>query len=579
MAGPRPAHLGRRGAVYFVRFRLPVDLATRLGMVELRRSLQTREPYRARLECLKAAVWFRETVERLREMPNPSRGDLEEAARTYFSLLSVDLDRPRNMPGEPAELDCHLDYQAHLREERTAALEQQLVENQYDGRVEGHATALIAPLGLNYADLSEQEKIQACRLAVRAELAQSELYRHQTTDPLRPFEPTDELFRTPPRPSLPSAYHNALDDYRSGRSLSEVASLFTAMKRAKGITQHQITELDRAFSWLQEVAGADTDIRRVSRELLRKFRTNLTRVDVRLRGRKLPFQARLTDEADHQIQFQTASRYWRSTQALFAWAMSEGLRDDDPAASLRLERPKFLNQRSPESFSQEELRRLFTTPLFAGYKGPKRVSTPGSRVARDGHWWFVVLAMHSGACAGELSQLLPSDFVFDAEVPHWKIRREDAEGRTTKSVKNTASVRDVPIHPRLLELGLREFVEERAKRFPNDRLLRELRLGTRGRHSAGASRFFADYLKKFGLHKEGRATHVWRHTVTDCLLRNSVAEEDIAAFVGHAPRSQTGKYGSGQPLTRKLRTALKLDYGFDLVAAVGGPYVRSKHRS
>lgn len=75
MAGIRLAHLARRGAVYLVRFRLPHDLAARLGMLELHRSLHTADSRLAKARCLEARRWFQATVEELRSMSEPSRSN------------------------------------------------------------------------------------------------------------------------------------------------------------------------------------------------------------------------------------------------------------------------------------------------------------------------------------------------------------------------------------------------------------------------------------------------------------------------------------------------------------------------
>ena len=509
-------------------------------------------------------------------MSEPTRADLENAARTHFTRLAADLDRPRDIPSDPAEYQHSEAYRDHLREERLTALKSQLAANQYDGNVELNARAISSLLGLDYDQLDQQKLVQISHLAVRAEVAQAELYRHQLTSPLESFEPTDKLFGILAGAPTQDATASA-GTVGPTHSLKKLTETYIATKRAKGITEHQIAEISRVFRWLLEVAGTDVAAAGVTRQLLRGFRTDLARIDVRLRGRKLPFKARLTDELEERIKYQTAVRYWNATQAFFAWSASEGFIDASPSIGLAMDKPKVVIQRSPPSFTTDELVALFETPLFSGYK-PKHQTTPGDCLGRDGRWWYVVLAMHSGSRAGELCQLLPGDFVFDDEVPHWKIRTEDADGKQTKAVKNLASIRDVPIHPRLMDLGLREFVEGRAKRFPKGRLFMELREGTGGRHSAGASRFFTDYLKTFNLHKPGRSTHVWRHTFTDCLRRNGIVNDDIGALLGHSPNTQTAKYGSDHPLARKSQTMLQLDYGFDVLAALGGPYNPSRHR-
>ena len=576
MAGRRPAHLARRGAVYFVRFRIPTDLTSKLGMVEFRRSLQTRDPNEARRLCSGATAWFRITVERLRRMSDPTRIDLENAARTHFAQLAADLDRPRDIPSDPVDYQHAEAYRNHLREERLTELTSQLAANRYDGHVKLNARAISSILGLDYDQLDQQRRVQISQLAVRAEVAQGELYRHQITAPFEAFKPTDPLFETKSQPTA-APLQTILPAIGSSKSLKSASEEYIGRTRNKGITESQIAEVERALGWLQEEAGPGAALGALTKDMLRRFRTDLTRRDVRLRGRKVPFRHGLTDEPAHQIKFQTSNRYWRSVQRFFAWSYSEGFRGDNPAAGLLMERPKTVEKQSPASFKTAELKQLFTTPLFAGHKSPKRVTEPGTCLVRDGRWWFTVLAMHSGARAGELCQLLPTDFVFDDPVPHWKLQLEDGQNNKTKTLKTKTSIRDVPIHPRLLELGLREFVAARAKRRPGGRILHEFRLGTQGRTSAGASRFFTDYWKKFGLHSHGRATHVFRHTVTDCLRENGVTDEDIGAFLGHSSGTQTGKYGSAQSLKRKRETILQLDYGFDVALALGGVFDAKRH--
>jgi integrase len=135
----------------------------------------------------------------------------------------------------------------------------------------------------------------------------------------------------------------------------------------------------------------------------------------------------------------------------------------------------------------------------------------------------------------------------------------------------------VPISPEVIELGLKQFVDRRERISRGGRVFREFRTGTKGRTSDGLTKFWASYLRKFGLWKPGRSTHVFRHTVVACLRGNDASEEDIAALVGHTRGSVTAQYGGAYPLSRKLRTVNRLNYGFDLVAAVGGAYSINSH--
>jgi hypothetical protein len=96
MSGPRPVHLTRRGAIYAVRFRVPADLVTALGIVELRRSLFTADPALARRRCASTTAWFDSLMQEYRRMKRPTRKDFEEQANRYFNKMLRDLDLPRD---------------------------------------------------------------------------------------------------------------------------------------------------------------------------------------------------------------------------------------------------------------------------------------------------------------------------------------------------------------------------------------------------------------------------------------------------------------------------------------------------
>ena len=577
----RPAHLVRRGPVYTVRFRLPKDLAIRLARPELQRSLHTKELSVARSSCLSATIWFRATMDRLRELPSPTSDDLDDAARKFFAKLRHQIDVPRQFP--EGEFSRAVDWQVHTSEERMRELHRQLVTNTFDAEVERFAGELIESVSGQRSGSLGAEALAAKQLAARALKQQMAFYIHQLTDPTSAFVADDEVFRTtaaddlapPDRGRPPTARVAELEASRP--TLASAAAEYLRKKQLRGLGQSQIDETRRLLDWLEQEFGAERAVASIRQDELRRFRDDLTRVDVTLRGRAAPFCDRLTNVPQNQVKSATSTRYWSAAQAFFAWCYSEGHSDADPSASLKIDKKKGEKKRTPEVFSKEELLTLIKAPLFSGYKSPKRPKVPGPSLRREGRWWAVVLLMHTGLRAGELSQLQPSDFKFDHDVPHLKVREEDDSGQRVKSTKNEASVRDVPIHPRLLTLGLREFVSGRAKAYPKDRVFREFRLGQRGRLSDGMTQFWRAYLKDLGLWKEGRAVHVWRHTVIACLRANGAAEEDIAAFVGHSGRTVTSGYGGAQPLERKAKTMFGLEYGFDVVEALGGPYVKAKH--
>jgi integrase len=156
---------------------------------------------------------------------------------------------------------------------------------------------------------------------------------------------------------------------------------------------------------------------------MRTFRDDIERLDRRLQGRAIQFKDRLTNLPEQQLKSATTIRYWKSVQSFFAWcAAEEDGASDDPTAGLKINSKKGEVKRTPEPFSQDELRRFFAAPLYTGYKSRKRPLHEGDCHLRADRWWAPVLLMFTGMRAGELSQLLPSDFVFDADTPHLRVR-------------------------------------------------------------------------------------------------------------------------------------------------------------
>ena len=183
----------------------------------------------------------------------------------------------------------------------------------------------------------------------------------------------------------------------------------------------------------------------------------------------------------------------------------------------------------------------------------------------------------SGARAGDIAQLLPSDFRLDDPVPHFIIQPGKLPEGISKRSKFGARTHKIPLHPALLELGIREFVQARAKRHPGKRLLFEISLG-QNRMSTGMTKFWSRFLHEFDLFRTGRATHVHRHTMAFRLRAAKVSNEDIGAVLGHSDGSVTSGYGGDQGLERKLATLEKLDHGFDVVGTMGGKYDAKVHR-
>lgn len=583
MSGPRPLHLSRRGAMYVVRLTFPKELRDVTGVIDIRRSLQTKSIDVARERCLDAEIWFSKLIRQLRSMDNPTRHDIEMAAASYFVSLREEIDQPRDW--DPYNYDFILDFNIEETRRRIRELNDQLRDNVFSEGVKANARYMLTNLSISLDALDGKLALFAQKMAAKAERQQMRYFEHVLVNPGAHYYPDDPVFderylKSAPfvQPKDPFDGPNVLETIpMEEMSLLSLIEDHKASLIDQGHGESSLQEVGRIFRWLLDDFGPDRPVTSISTSTLRPFRDKLRSINKFTRspvkdGLK-SLNDSLTAERSKQIQSVTARRYWSFVKNLFSRAVSEGFLEVDPASSLVVPLRKDEEPKSPEPYSTEELKLYFSLPVFTGCQSRSRRKQLGNHRVRDGHFWSGLLQAYTGMRGGELSQLLPEDFVFSAEVAHILIRRENAEGERVKSAKTKSSIRAIPVADDLLVLGLRQFVEGRTKRAPKDRVFAEFPLGTGGKKSNGLSKFWRDYIIHFGLHKPGRATHVWRHTVIYHLRKRGVTYEDVGYLVGHKVQSETSNYGPGELLERVRTHSLeRLDYGFDVVSMVGGPY-------
>ena len=118
---------------------------------------------------------------------------------------------------------------------------------------------------------------------------------------------------------------------------------------------------------------------------------------------------------------------------------------------------------------------------------------------------------------------------------------EEALAGGDKSLKTVNAIRQVPIHPRLIELGLLEYVDA-LKAAGYDRLFPELKHNKIKGYRAAASKWFNEnyFGKVLGFPRDGKKTfHSLRHTFINAVDEFESNERTIAQLVGHVRGSTT----------------------------------------
>ena len=222
------------------------------------------------------------------------------------------------------------------------------------------------------------------------------------------------------------------------------------------------------LKYLVEHIGADTPITSVTPDIVRSYKSAITRLRSNHHaGKAQSFADKQTSNESHRIASETVLNIYNPARAFFNWATEvEGYLSTNPAANVRIESPKKIKgHKSRRPFNTAELQKLFSAPVLRGCASPKRRFVPGKLEFRDDYFWIPVLGMYTGARLGELVQLHLRDVVLDGPVAYIEISEtadKSTPGQPQKHVKSEAGVRKIPLHPDVLELGFGEFVARRA---------------------------------------------------------------------------------------------------------------------
>jgi integrase len=205
-----------------------------------------------------------------------------------------------------------------------------------------------------------------------------------------------------------------------------------------------------------------------------------------------------------------------------------------------------------EPFSKDELNTLMASPVFSAGERPKRGRGETAM-------WAPLLSLFQGARRTEVIQLLVHDIAQDGDTGLWTVRfdRED-----DKRIKTVSSIRRVPVHPQLVDLGFINFVATRREIVGP---LGSLWPGfeDRGKIASRAnkwSEWFNAYLANYVVNDPVKKFHSFRGTFKRYGRAAGVDEIVINHLVGHSNLSVGARYGrkrdadgvrdSGYPLSR-----------------------------
>ncbi|MFI0396551.1 DUF6538 domain-containing protein [Paracoccus jiaweipingae] len=321
---------------------------------------------------------------------------------------------------------------------------------------------------------------------------------------------------------------------RQTRQSAELFALITGIKDVRDIRQHHLSQFVDTMRKLPKTFG------RSPKDKLRSISATIKRA------------AELATE-ERGFTPATSNRHLTTIRRIITRAGGEGIAVDRFLDFTTLNRRDTRRARDKRAaLSLTDVRALFRHPVFTGCASAKHRRKPGAVILRDGLYWMHILAAYSGARREELAAMEVADLRQIDGI--WCLSFRPNGNRA--HLKTPQSVRDVPLHEHLIELGFLDHIEGRD---PDQNLFSELKKNS----AAGGFGASIDYLSReiftdqLGTDRGKKSFHSFRHYVTDQLRQNPAVSQAVCYdILGHAGATVEDEvYGSTAPL-RAMQEAI-----------------------
>jgi integrase len=355
----------------------------------------------------------------------------------------------------------------------------------------------------------------------------------------------------PPAMLAVQAHTHIPADMNSVELLADVSEAYLSEgKRAAMWRPKTLIEKQDALELLREVIG-NKPVSSVSKNDARKMKDVLFKLPKNrtknAATRALTLAQMLTVEGVDRMSSRTLNGYLSHYQHFMGWAENQGHCTVNVFEGLRVAKTITASADERKPFTAPQLRCLYK----------HLTDNPSGLVKKDDHKWPVLIGMFSGARLNEIAQLLVADIV--ERDGTWCFDFND-EG--DKALKNTSSRRVVPIHQRLLDLGVLDFLAMRSGAGAS-RMFPSLTYSKQNGYGRNVGRWFNEsLLPAVGLKEKALVFHSFRHTMVTILSRNDVPEPIVKSIVGHAQTgvTQTHYLKSGYTLDQLQREINKFDF-------------------
>lgn len=361
-------------------------------------------------------------------------------------------------------------------------------------------------------------EIERTLAALRMELAHRRL-----SDPL------DDL--TAPHLKRLSSLLGGSEDRRSSHTVASSVAAYIEERKARWAPKTVLT-YGQAMELLRTELGSKS-LEMVTRAHAVAFQNRLARTPANLAkrypGRTLTEVLALAPPPA-PMSATNANKLLSIVSGFFKWAVQQGHLRANPFRGLGVS-----DSRRPDTerdaFTPEELKLVFSHDQFREH--------PGRWTSKQ---WLPYVALFSGLRLEEACQLKPDDVRTVDGVWTFNVRAGDGQ-----HLKTASSHRIVPVHSKLIEIGLVRYVAQ-VSDDGHSQLWPDLKRGADGLLSSAYSKWFSRFKLAAGITNRRIVFHSFRHTFINELKQGGAPEAAIKQLVGHVDSSiTTGRYGKTMP--------------------------------
>ena len=262
------------------------------------------------------------------------------------------------------------------------------------------------------------------------------------------------------------------------------------------------------------------DVTTISRDDLLKFRNTLAHIPTKL-NQKAKYKDKSLEQIirigknDAKLSQVTIQKYMIRVVQFFKYCYNSDYISKSIVNDLNVKVEINPMERKVLPYSKEEANAIFK--IVQNFKETNK--SPSKRISANDLYYITMIAAYSGMRINEIVQLRACDIVQHNNVLCFSVNRDDG-----KSTKNINSIRLVPVHSKLIELGLMEFVKQRAS--ANKSIFKV--------SNKDFSEIFRSQIQRKLISSNKQKTfYSFRHYFIDTLVQQEVEPNIIAQIVGH----------------------------------------------